>query len=155
MPTQHCRECNPGTPCGDSHVYVIQFFPEVANEYGSNLSYVRSVRESEYNGYLYVGGTTKSVECRFMDNYRRCDGTVVSIKDVKSIGEDGQWKSDSKNTKRIRRYYQQHRPDLLYFDVNPIKVPANDRGRLERREIRLVQKLTNIGWHVEGPRRDD
>jgi Uri superfamily endonuclease len=104
-----------------------------------------------FNGYLYVGSTGKSVDERFEDNYRRKGSDKLWFGEVEKFGEDGFWKYNSPNSKRIRRHYFKHRPDLFYFDWNPIEVPANDLGIASRREVKLAEKLRNRGWKVEGP----
>ena len=139
MPTEHCKLCEPGTPCGNSHVYVLELDAEAAGDL------------EQFKGYLYVGSTGKSVGQRFDDNYRRKGGDRVWRGEVDRFGEDGNWKYNSPNSKRIRRHYFRHRPDLYYLDWNPIEVPANDLGIAVRREIKLVKKLKNQGWKVEGP----
>ena len=126
MPTIHCKKCKPNTSCGNLHLYVIEFKSEVEKEFE---------RKSD-KGYLYVGSTGKSVDERFNDNF---------------IKKDGKWKYNSKNVKRIRKYFKQFRPDLFYYKINPLKYKKNDKGQLERREGKLVDKLENRGWRVEGP----
>jgi hypothetical protein len=110
---------------------------------------------NQLEGYIYVGSTGKSVEERFDDNYRRTDSDRVWRGEVDRFGEDGNWKYNSPNSKRIRKYYLRHRPDLFYFDWNPIEVPANDSGITLRREIKLARKLRNRKWKVEGPVSDN
>ena len=140
MATEHCKLCEPDTSCGNSHVYVLEFDPAAAIGGLEDLK-----------GFLYVGSTGKSVDERFHDNYRRNDSDKVWLGEVDRFGEDGEWKYNTKNSKRIRKHYLRHRPDLFYLDWNPIEVPANDLGIALRREIKLAQKLRNREWKVEGP----
>ena len=126
MPTEHCKKCEPNKSCGNLHLYVIEFKKEVEKEFK---------RKSKI-GYLYVGSTKKSVEERFQDNY---------------IKEDGKWKYNTKNVKRIRKYFKKFRPDLFYKEINPLYYNKNDKGQLERREGKLVDRLENRGWRAEGP----
>ncbi len=138
MPTEHCMNCDEGKPCGGYHLYVIEFRKEVESEY---------VKKSE-KGYLYVGMTGKSVEERFKDTYRLKDGTQLSIEEGRQRSEEKIWKYNTKNMRRIRRHYLRHRPDLFYKEYNPIE---GGKEAAERREKKLVKKLTNRGWKVEGP----
>ena len=126
MPTEHCKKCEPDKSCGNLHLYVIELKKEVEKEF----------KRKSKKGYLYVGSTGKSVEERFDDNF---------------IKEDGKWKYNSKNVKRIRKYFKKFRPELLYGEINPLYYDKNDKGQLERREGKLVDKLDNKGYRVEGP----
>ena len=127
MPTIHCKKCTPEKPCGGHHLYVIEFKEEVEETY---------LAKSEV-GYLYVGSTSKSVEDRFDDNF---------------IKEDGEWKYNSPNSKRIREYFIKFRPDLFYEDINPLPKPKkNDKKSVERREGKLADKLRRRGYKVGGP----
>ena len=130
MPTVHCKECQPDKSCGNLHLYVIEFKKEVEKEF----------KRKSKKGYLYVGSTGKSVEDRFEDNF---------------IKKDGKWKYNSKNAKRIRKYFNKFRPDLFYEKINPLVYNKNDKGQLERREAKLADKLRNRlpDWRVEGPTR--
>ena len=103
MPTIHCKECEPDKSCGNLHLYVIEFKKEVEKEF----------KRKSKKGYLYVGSTGKSVEDRFSDNY---------------IKKDGKWKYNSKNVKRIRKYFKKFRPELLYYEINPLTYKKNDKG---------------------------
>ena len=137
----HCNECNPENPCGNSHVYVIQFRPEIGSRYHNKSD----------KGYLYVGSTGKAVMQRFEDNYTRQDGTVVSVEEAREAEEDGGWKYNTRNSKNIRRFYLKHRPELFYSEINPIRTNKGDSGAAERWERRLADKLRNRGWRVAGP----
>jgi len=101
-------------------------------------------------GYLYVGSTGKSIEERFLDNLTRKDGTVVSIQEARDMPEDGQWKYNSPGTKKIRKHYVRHRPDLFYYQYNPIILNKADPNQLKRRETKLAKKLRNRGYKVFG-----
>jgi len=126
MATEHCPECDSKEPCGNSHLYVIEFKKEIEKE----------LKARSKNGYLYVGSTSKSVEARFQDNF---------------IRKDGKRKYNSKSTKKIRKYFLKFRPDLFYYGINPIVYNKNDKGQLERREGKLADKLRNRGFYVRGP----
>ena len=126
MPTEHCKKCDPGKSCGNLHLYVIEFKKEVEKEF----------KRKSKKGYLYVGSTGKSVEDRFEDNFTK---------------KDGKWKYNSKNVKRIRKYFNRFRPDLFYEGINPLIYNKNDKGQLERREAKLADKLRNRRWRVCGP----
>ena len=126
MPTEHCPKCEPKNPCGNSHLYVIEFKKEIEKEY----------KIKSKKGYLYVGSTGKSVEDRFDDNF---------------IKENGKWKYNTKHAKKIRKYFLRFRPDLFYYDYNPLVFNRNDKGQLERREGKLADKLRNRHWRVGGP----
>ena len=149
MPTKHCSECEPGTCCGKGHVYVIQFKPVIEEVF----------KDKSKRGYLYVGKTEKSVEERFKDTFTRRDGTFIDIlstpkldDDTFDIQEDGQWHYNTRSMKKIRKYFLCHRPDLFYYDINPIILDKKqDPKRLERRETGLAEKLRNRGWKVKGP----
>ena len=91
-------------------MYVIQFRRGIEEKVG---------HRSE-KGYLYVGGTGKSVEQRFEDNYRREDGSIVPVNEARTIEEDGGWHYNRPSAKLIRRYYRRHRPNIEYFELNPI-----------------------------------
>jgi len=142
MPTKHCKDCEPNSPCGKGHLYVL--------ELGNGIERHYAVKSEK--GYLYVGSTGKSVEQRFRDNLTQKDGTVVSLDEAREALEDGQWKYNSKNSKRIRKHYVRHRPDLLYFKANPITVKKGDPKCLARRELRLATRLRNRNYSVEGPK---
>ena len=142
MPTEHCSLCEEGNSCGNHHVYVIEFRKEVASEYPKGL----------YKGYLYVGYTGKSVEERFDDNFRLKDGTKLSIEEGRKRSDEKVWKYNTENMRRIRRHYLKHRPDLLYRKANPIE---GGKDAAERREKKLVRRLTKRGWKVEGPRKKE
>ena len=126
MPTEHCPKCEPNHPCGNSHLYVIEFKKEIEVEFSAKSK----------KGYLYVGSTSKSVEERFKDNFEKIDE---------------KWKYNSPNTRRIRKYFKKFRPDLFYFNYNPIIFKKRDKGQLERREGKLADKLRNRHWRVGGP----
>ena len=142
MPTEHCSLCEEGKPCGNHHLYVIEFRKEVAGEYA----------KSSYKGYLYVGSTGKSVEERFDDTFRLKDGTKLSIEEGRKRSDEKVWKYNTENMRRIRRHYLKHRPDLLYRKANPIE---GGKEAAERREKKLVRRLTKRGWKVEGPRKKE
>lgn len=131
MPTDHCPRCTWEKPCGNGHVYVIQFVTKVEN----------------YKGFLYVGKTGKSVEQRFDDNLTRKNGDVVSLDEARSIGEDKIWKYNTASAKMIRSSYKRHRPDIEYFDRNPITRGDQD-VKLNAAEIKLAEDLRKRGWHV-------
>ena len=141
MPTEHCPKCNEDESCGNSHIYVIEFHPDVAEEYAVHSD----------KGYLYVGSTGKGVLQRFRDNFTRQDGVLESIEYAKKNPDSVEWKYNSTNAKRIRRHYLRHRPDLFYAKINPIEWRKGDSGAPERRERKLADKLRNRGWRVEGP----
>ena len=61
MPTEHCPKCELNYPCGNSHLYVIEFKKDIEIEFSAKSK----------KGYLYVGSTSKSVEERFEDNFER------------------------------------------------------------------------------------
>ena len=126
MATEHCKNCNPDQSCGDGHLYVIEFKKDVEVE----------LKNKSVKGYLYVGSTNKSVEERFEDNFIKIDGS---------------WKYNSPNTKRIRKYFLKFRPDLFYYEKNPIVYDKNDKNKLERHEAKLADKLRNREWCVFGP----
>ena len=127
MPTIHCKKCTPEKPCGDYHLYVIEFHSNVEETY----------QNKSEKGYLYVGSTSKAVEKRFEDNF---------------IKIEGEWKYNSPNSKRIRKYFKQFRPDLLYKSINPMPKPKkSDKNMIERREGKLADRLRNRGYKVGGP----
>ena len=140
MPTEHCPECQPKKSCANSHVYVIELRPEVAE----------GPADKSDKGYLYVGLTGKSVEERFRDNYLRKDGTAISIEKARTHSEDGQWKYQTPNIKKIRKFYLKHRPDLFYRKINPVEYLSSSKAA-ERREGKLADKLRRRGWMVWGP----
>lgn len=147
MSTNHCFECaDDENECRNGHLYVVEFRPEIATLYQN---------QSE-KGYLYVGSTEKTVAQRFRDNFIRANGEIVDREQLRKQAErwpeDGQWKYTSSSAKKIRRYYWRHRPDLLYYAANPIELDSDDPDRLERRERRLLRRLENRGWRVQGPR---
>ena len=138
---EHCPECKPNSPCRKGHLYVLEL------GYGIEERFALKRKR----GYLYVGSTGKSVEDRFQDNLTRADNTVVTIQQVKKMPEDGLWKYRSPGTKKIRKHFVRHRPDLLYFEQNPIVLDyRRDPGRLKRRETKLVRRLRNHGYKVFG-----
>mgnify|MGYP001472585758 CR=1 FL=1 len=102
MTIEHCKNCKPGQPCGNGHLYVIEFKKDVEVE----------LKNKSVKGYLYVGSTNKSVEERFEDNFIKIDGS---------------WKYNTPNTRRIRKYFLQFKPDLFYYENNPIVYDKNDK----------------------------
>ena len=88
MPTIHCKKCTPEKPCGDYHLYVIEFHSNVEETY----------RNKSEKGYLYVGSTSKAVEKRFEDNF---------------IKIEGEWKYNSPNSKELESIL--NNLDLIYF----------------------------------------
>ena len=139
MPTEHCSKCNIDTSCGHGHLYVLELGLGIEGRYpGMNPE----------KGFLYVGSTGKSVGDRFIDNFTRTDGTVVSIEDARDIGEDGQWKWATRGVKRIRKHFIRFRPDLFYGQINPLPRQKSDPDQLTRREGKLAKKLSNRGWEV-------
>ena len=133
MATEHCSRCNPGEPCGNGHVYVIQLRagPET---------------KERYKGFLYVGKTGKSVDERFEDTFTRKDRTIVPIKQAFDFEEDGLWKYNTPYSKIIRSHYMRHRPDL-HHQRNPIPRYPED-VRLNQEENRLANDLRDMGWLV-------
>ena len=123
--------CNPGKPCGNGHVYVIQL-----------------VYKGPKKGFLYVGKTGKSVEERVQDNFTRKDGTIVPIDQVKEIGEDKLWKYNAPSSKMIRSSYKRLRPDIEYFRRNPI-MRGTDDWRLDEAEVQLAEDLRKRDWIVK------
>ena len=140
MATEHCSRCEATEGCGNDHLYVVEL----------DAAVLLNHKEGTVKGYLYVGSTGKTVMERFHDNFRREDGALIAQDDVQTFGEDGGWKYNSPNTKRIRKCYLRHRPDL-YAELNPLARDNNDKGRTLRREENLADKLRNRSWKVEGP----
>jgi hypothetical protein len=139
--SKHCRKCKSNAPCGNGHLYVL----ELGHGIGERFA-VESPK-----GYLYVGSTQKSVEERFQDNMTRADGTVMSLQEAMEMPEDGQWKYNSPASKKIRKHYVKLRPDLLYYEQNPIALDRKrDPDRLKRRERKLARRLRNRGYKVFG-----
>ena len=144
MPTEDCKECTSDEACGGFHLYVIEFNLEVAGEF----------LEGQYKGYLYVGLTKKSVQERFLDNYRRQGSDEVLYERMEDFTKEGEvvedalWKYNSKNIKRIRRHYLKHRPDL-YYKRNPLSV--NSLKEAQHLEGSLADQLKEAGWKVGGP----
>ena len=132
MATEHCPKCTSEKPCGHGHIYVVQFKIKIEN----------------YKGYLYVGKTGKSVEQRFQDNFTRKTGEVFSMFEAGEIGEDRMWKYNTKSAKLIRSGYKKHRPDLEYFNRNPILRNDGDIA-LDAAEVKLAKELRKRGWLVE------
>ena len=145
MPTEHCKECTAESECGNGHLYVIEFLPEVAETYA----------KKDYKGYLYVGKTRESVETRGSKTFRLVDGTQYEPGEVTNSDElqdRKDWHYNTPNMRRIRKYFWRYRPDLFYFGINPIKLDnLSDPNRLDRREANLADKLRNRGYRVEGP----
>lgn len=131
MATEHCPDCSPGRPCGQGHVYVVQF----------------KTKPKAGKGFQYVGKTGKSVEERFLDNLTRKSGEIVSIDDAGDIGEDREWKYNTRSAKLIRSSYKRHRPDLEYFKRNPIQ-RSEDDVILNAAEVQLAKDLEDRGWIV-------
>ena len=143
-----CSECEPETACGNGHLYVVQLH-RAAQDHFTDQS--RSGK-----GVLYVGSTGKGVHERFLDNFRLQSGEVLDPRTVLAgdfASENEQWHYTSQNTKRIRRHYWRHRPDLLLRYRNPIVREAADPDKLERLEAKLADRLRNRGWLVFGPTR--
>ncbi len=132
MPTEHCPKCTSEKPCGNGHIYVIQLAKKVGG----------------HKGFLYVGKTGKSVEQRFADNLTRKNGDLVSIDEARKIGEDKGWKYNSPSAKLIRSSYKRHRPDIEYFDRNPI-IRGYQDVKLDAAEIKLAEDLRKRGWLVK------
>tara|TARA_B100000315_G_scaffold189094_1_gene178914 strand:- start:96 stop:293 length:198 start_codon:yes stop_codon:yes gene_type:complete len=65
MTIEHCKNCKPGQPCGNGHLYIIEFKKDVEVE----------LKNKSVKGYLYVGSTNKSVEDRLEDNFIKIDGS--------------------------------------------------------------------------------
>ena len=132
MPTDHCPLCTWEKPCGNGHVYVVQFVTKVDG----------------YKGFLYVGKTGKAVEQRFKDNLTRKSGEVVSFVQAREIGEDKLWKYNTNSAKLIRSSYKRHRPDIEYFVRNPI-IRGDGDARLNAAEVKLAEDLRKRGWLVK------
>ena len=141
MPTKHCRACQPDKPCGNSHVYVIELRPEVAE----------GLANRSYRGYLYVGSTSKSVEERLRDTFSTKDGTEVSREEARTHEDEFQWNYGSPSSRRVRKHFLKFRPDLFYGEINPVERSGKDLGAAERRERKLADKLRNRRWYVWGP----
>jgi len=127
MGTMHCIKCSKEKSCGGNHLYVIEFRKEVEN----------SFLFKSKKGYLYVGSTSKSVDDRLKDNYLK--------------KENGDWKYNSKNSKRIRKYFSKFRPDLFYSDLNPIIRQKNKKNYVVLEEAKLADRLREMGYRVGGP----
>ena len=127
MPTIHCKKCTPEKPCGGYHLYVLEFNKDVEEAF---------IAKSKM-GYLYVGSTSKSVEDRFLDNFMK---------------KDGEWKYKSRYARRIRDHFKTFRPDLFYFEMNPIPKPKKKiKETMEIEEGKLADKLRKAGYRVGGP----
>ena len=156
MPTENCPACKPDEPCGNGHLYVIQLSEKIVA--GEGLATTSS------KGYLYVGQTGKSVKQRSVDNFTRKDGTFVTFEahrkdrllpdEQQKWPEDGKWKYNSSGIKKVRAYFQEYRPDLFYYNINPIIKNKGDKNQMERRESKLGKKLQNRGWRVFGAKLD-
>jgi hypothetical protein len=144
MATEHCSKCEADKGCGGHHLYVIEI----------DAAAFPNQTEGTFKGCIYVGQTGKTVMERFNDNFRRKDGALIAQGDVDTLGEDGGWKYRSPSTKLIRKYYLAHRPDLYAAD-NPIEYDKNDKGKTERWEKNLADKLRNRNWNVKGPTRKE
>jgi hypothetical protein len=142
---KHCQECSPNSPCGKGHLYVLELGHGIEDRFANQPQ----------NGYLYVGSTGKPVEERFQDNLTRKDGTVVSHQEAMGMPEDGQWKYNTPGTKKIRKHYVKHRPDLFYYRYNPITFNKADPNQLKRRETKLAKRLRNRGYKVFGDHQID
>lgn len=149
MKSEHCPECTDLEGCGNSHLYVIQLKDEIKENYLKKSS----------KGYLYVGQTGVSVEKRGKVNFTRKDGTVVDPellyldrkkpKGEQKWPEDGEWVYESQSIPKIRSYFLKYRPDLVIppFE-NPHKSEENDKGKINRYEGKLADKLANRGWRI-------
>ena len=149
MRSEHCPNCTDLKGCGDNHLYVIQLKEDIEEHY---------VKKSS-KGYLYVGQTGVSVEKRGIMNFTRKDGTIVDSEplyldrkkpeDEQKWPEDKGWEYDKKSSPKIRSYFLKYRPDLVLppFE-NPHKFEKNDKGKMDRYEGKLADKLANKGWRV-------
>ena len=145
--TEFCKDCEPGNPCSNGHLYVIQLRDEIGQKYEN---------KSE-KGYLYVGETGVSVEKRGRMNFTRKDGSYVKPDDLfldrkkpfdeQTWPEDDDWEYDSKSIPLIRGYFWRYRPDLVHYE-NPIKYDKADPNKLKRLEGKLADKLRNRGWRI-------
>ena len=138
MPTKHCEKCNPGAPCGNGHLYVLELGLGIEEHFANQPTM----------GYVYVGSTSHSVEQRFLNNLTRQDLAVVSMQEAREIGEDGQWRWNTPGIKKIRAHFVRYRPDLFYKKHNPIVWDGADPGKLQRWEGNIAEKLSNRGWKV-------
>lgn len=147
MPTEHCKECTAESECGNGHLYVIEFLPEIAETYA----------KKDYKGYLYVGKTGESVTTRGEKTFRSKGGTQYTPEEVTQsddLQERTDWHYNTKNMRKIRKYFWRYRPDLFYYDINPIELDYHsDPERLDRREAKLADRLRNREYRVEGPTR--
>lgn len=143
LDAEWCPECEDDVACGAGHLYVHELCPPEQDS-GS----------IEFKVYLYVGSTGKTVEQRFLDNFRlRDDGEpLVPASQVALMPPETLWKYNTTNTKKIRCRYLRPRHDLLSERwPNPIVWDASDPGKLERYEANLADSLRNRGWNVGGP----
>ncbi len=149
MKSEHCPKCTDLEGCGHGHLYVIELKEEIEELYAKKSS----------KGYLYVGQTGVSVEKRGKKNFTRKDGTVVDPESLyldrkkpeneQKWPEDGGWVYDRKSNPKIRSYFLKYRPDLVLPPYeNPYKFEKNDKGKMDRYEGKLRDKLTNKGWRV-------
>jgi hypothetical protein len=139
MPTEHCPVCEPDSPCGGGHVYVI--------ELGHGIQ-----EKSRYKNrvHLYVGETQNTVERRMQSNLTRSDKKTVVSKEEARFDNTNDWHFAS--VKVIRKHYLKHRPDL-YSHLNPIEKNRKDLKIAERRLARHLEREKEDGvrkFHVHG-----
>lgn len=144
-----CADSAPGHPCGHGHLYVVQLRDAAQDQFTASSKSAK--------GVLYVGSTGKGVFERFLDNFRLNTGELLDPQVVlanPAATDNVSWKYSARSAAQIRKFYWRHRPDLLCGYRNPIVRDTADRGKLERWEKNLADRLRNRGWHVFGPARD-
>lgn len=139
MPTKHCPNCEPDSPCGGGHVYVI----ELGHGIQEKFRYKNRV-------HLYVGETQNTVERRMQSNLTRADKITVVSEEEARQDNTKDWHFAS--VKIVRKHYLKHRPDL-YFHLNPIEKNREQLKIVERRLSRQLERAKENGirkFHVHG-----
>ena len=110
MPTIHCKKCELNQPCGNLHLYVVEF---------KSLKLRKNSKENPIKGIYTLDQQVKAWMKDLM---------IILLRKMESGS------TIVKMLKEFEKYFKQFRPDLFYYDINPLKHKKNDKGQLERRE---------------------
>ena len=140
MPTKHCPDCEPDSPCGGGHVYVIELGHDIKLRFPHRTA-------------LYVGQTQNTVDRRMQSNLMRSDRkTVVTIEEARANPGGDDWRWPRRSGEKIRRHYVRHRPDL-YAHLNPLEKDEDVLKAAERklsRELGRVKENGLIKYDIHG-----
>lgn len=141
----YCKNCKPGKPCGNYHIYVIDINSKKSVNILEDSAYrAKKFREhtqikptlddaSLFNGQcLYVGITSQTIEARFKQ-HKDTNNTMMSNVYVRKYA-----------SKQKRSAFKKE----LFVHLNPLPFTVNEKTLAESFEQEYANLLRKLGYAV-------